>query len=187
MAKPIVNTKSTASAKPAAAKPAPSKSTKPAPVEVAEDDGDGEGEGDGDGTEGDSGDDSADAADAGEDTGEDEAGASDTGPRTITAKRTDGRTVSVDYEFGDDIDEMIEKFGDKVVFNHARGSLTVALQGWMRLQLDNKKSPAEIKAAVKDWKPGIRRQGKTPIEKMRAQLSSLSAEDRAALLKDLKS
>lgn len=182
MAKTVTPIKSATSAKPAATKPAPSKSTKPAPVEEDPEEGEEE-----QAVE-DAADDAAAEGEAeAADTGEDEPGASETGPRTITAKRTDGRTVTVEYDFGDDIDQIIDKFGDKVVFNHARGSLTVALQGWMRLQLDNKKTPAEIKAAVKDWKPGIRRQGKTPIEKMRAQLGALSAEDRAALLKDLKS
>lgn len=104
----------------------------------------------------------------------------------ISAKRKNGKPIAVDFDFGKDLDEMTEKFGENIVYNHAKGSLTVALQGFMRGQIDQEKTEKEVAAAVKIWKPGVRRQGKSPIDKMRDQLGKMSAEERAALLKEMR-
>lgn len=105
----------------------------------------------------------------------------------VTAKKgKDGTPVTVDVDFGDNLAAMVSKFGQDVVFNHARGSITVALQGWIRSQLDAEppKTADQIIAAAKDWKPGQRKQGKSPQEKAKEQLAKLSPEQRAALLKE---
>lgn len=104
----------------------------------------------------------------------------------VSAKRKDGPGVEVDYDFGDDLKTLVANFGEEIVFQHARGSLVVALQGWLRSLLDREKSPAEIQKEVKNWKPGQRRQGKTQKEKALDMLSKLSPEDRAALVKQMK-
>lgn len=104
----------------------------------------------------------------------------------VTAKRKDGPEVEVDVDFPENLAELTSSYGDAVVYNHARGSIVVALQGWLRGQLDAKKTPAEIQAAVKEWKPGQRKQGKSPAEKVRESLGKLSPEARAALLKEFK-
>lgn len=104
----------------------------------------------------------------------------------ITAKRTNGPEIKVEYDFGNNIAAMVQKFGEETVFNHAKGSLVVSLQGWLRAQLDTEKKPGEIKEAAKTWKPGQRKQGKTAAEKLRDSLAKMSPEDRAALLKELK-
>lgn len=104
----------------------------------------------------------------------------------VVAKRKSGEQVEAEYEFGTDLKQAVELFGSEVVYNHAIGALKVAFQGWLRSQIDQKKTQAEITAAAKDWKPGQRKQGKSPQEKLRDQLNSMSAEDRAALLKEFK-
>lgn len=105
----------------------------------------------------------------------------------VTAKRTNGPSVDVEYDFGGDLDTMVSKFGKDIVFNHAKGSLVVTLQGWLRSQLDMKDAtPAKIKEAAKNWKPGQRKQGKSPAEKLRDQLAKVTPEERASILKELK-
>jgi len=118
---------------------------------------------------------------------------------TITAKRnawveTDEKTgkktkhpeatVSADIDFGDNIAAMVTKFGEGIVFSQAKAALTVAFQGWLRSQLDQGKTVDEIQTNAKSWKPGERKQGKSPREKLLEQLSSLSPEERAAILRD---
>lgn len=105
----------------------------------------------------------------------------------VSAKKKDGVAIEVDYDFGDNIQSMVQKFGEDIVFQHARGSLVVALQGWLRSLQSRGKSDAEIQKEVKGWKPGQRRQGKTAKEKALESLSKLSPEERAALLKQMRS
>lgn len=105
----------------------------------------------------------------------------------ITAKRKkSGKELSFDYDLPDALDALRAKYGDEVVATHARGSLIVALQGFVRGQLDRDKTEADIRTAVDEWKPGNRKPGKSPAEKAREAMSKLSPEDRAALLKELR-
>lgn len=107
---------------------------------------------------------------------------------TISAQCTKGdnagKSVSVDVDFGSNITEAMEKFGEATCFNHLTASLTVALQGWLRSQIKQGKTPEEISTAASTWKPGQRRQGKSPQEKLKEQLEKMSPEERAALLKE---
>lgn len=104
----------------------------------------------------------------------------------VSAKRTNGASVKVEYEFGSDLAGAVAIFGEDVIYQNAVGSLKVALQGWLRSQLDQGKSEADITSGVTSWKPGQRKQGKSPQEKLRDQLNSLTPEERAALLKEYK-
>ncbi len=105
----------------------------------------------------------------------------------VSAKRSDSDvSVEVEYNFGANLGEAVELFGEDVVFNNAIGSLKVALQGFLRSQIDQKKTDEEITAAASTWKPGVRKQGKSPQQKLIEQLNAMSPEDRAALLKEYK-
>lgn len=105
----------------------------------------------------------------------------------VTAKRKKtGATVKAAYEFGSDLATTTKIFGESVVFNHVIGALKVAFQGWLRAQLDAGKSQEEITAGAKAWKPGQRKAAMTPAEKLRKQLNEMTAEDRAAILRDYK-
>jgi hypothetical protein len=97
-----------------------------------------------------------------------------------------GGSIEVDYDIPDTLNDMVQRYGENVVYNHARGSVIVALQGYLRSQLgkDKPASPADIQKEVRTWKPGVRKQGKSPAEKAREQLAKLTPEERAALLKE---
>lgn len=105
----------------------------------------------------------------------------------ISAQRKKtGTSVDVEVDLPTDLDSLVARYGADSVFSHAKGSMIVALQGFMRGQLDRGKTTEEITAGVAEWKPGQKRPGKSPQEKARESIAALSAEDRAALLKEIR-
>lgn len=104
----------------------------------------------------------------------------------VAKRKKTGATVKASYEFGANLAEATKIFGEQVVYNHLIGALKVAFQGWLRSQLDAEKSQEEITAGAKAWKPGQRKAAMTPAEKLRKQLNEMSAEDRAAILREYK-
>lgn len=101
-----------------------------------------------------------------------------------TKKDTD-KVVEVEYDMPETLEGLIEKFGAEAVASAAVDSFTISLQAVIRRNFD--KSQEEIEAAVAQWAPGVRQPGvkKSPLEKAKAALSQMSAEDRAALLASL--
>jgi len=95
-----------------------------------------------------------------------------------------GDPVSVEYNFGDTIADMIKNFGEDVIQSRARASLVIDLQAFIRRQINAKKSLKEIQAAVKDWKPGVKAAGKTPAEKLQALLEGKTQEEKMQILQD---
>lgn len=105
----------------------------------------------------------------------------------VTAKRKKtGKVVKANYEFGSNLAETTKIFGEQTVYNHVIGALKVAFQGWLRAQSDANKSQEEITAGAKQWTPGQRKAAMSPAEKLRKQINEMSAEDRAALLREYK-
>jgi hypothetical protein len=102
----------------------------------------------------------------------------------VTAERKEGGSVTVEYEFGESLADLSNKFGDEVVRSHAQRSFVVALQSFIRSQLDQGKSQEEIQAAVNEWRPGQRQKGKSPAERVSDLLSKMDPAARAALLKE---
>jgi|TARA_Y100000310_G_scaffold263133_1_gene273149 hypothetical protein len=102
----------------------------------------------------------------------------------VSAKFGDGDPIKVNYEFGDDLAGASKLFGDETVFANYKANAIVALQGFVRGMLKAEKSAKDITGAVAEWKPGVRKKGKTPQEKLREQFQAMSAEERAAFLQD---
>ena len=99
----------------------------------------------------------------------------------------EGPPVEVDYPLLDaeTTSQLNTNFTEKVVVAHAKSSITVALQSLLRGLIKTKKTPAEIKKAVSEWKPGMRTPGKSKLEKVEDLLGKMSKEERQALLKQL--
>ena len=73
----------------------------------------------------------------------------------INAKLKDGdRVVSVTYDFGQNLKEMTEKFGEQIVFTNAKGNMIITAQSRIRAAIKANKSDAEIQAIIDGWKPG---------------------------------
>ena len=114
----------------------------------------------------------------------------------ITAKRKERKledgtvepaySVAADIDFGATLADTVKRFGESVVHKQAVAAMTVAFQGWLRSQGAQGKKPGEIQAGAANWKPGERKASKSPQEKLKELLSSMSPEDRAQVLKDYK-
>lgn len=104
----------------------------------------------------------------------------------VKAERTNGNAVSANWDLGENVQALVEQFGEDVVFSHVKRSLIIAVQAFMRGMLDAGKSPEEIQAAVAEWKPGLRKAAKTPIERAREEIARMSPADRAALAKEIR-
>ncbi len=106
----------------------------------------------------------------------------------VTAKiGKDGPSAEVDYTplDAETASALNTNFTEKVVVAHAKSSITVALQSFLRGLIKAGKTTAEINKAVSEWKPGMRTPGKSKLEKAEDLLGTMSPEDRKALLKKL--
>ncbi|KKM75118.1 hypothetical protein LCGC14_1393440 [marine sediment metagenome] len=99
----------------------------------------------------------------------------------------DGPSTEVDYPLldVDTTSALNTNFTEKIVVAHAKSSITVALQSFLRGLIKAKKTPAEIAKAVAEWKPGMRTPGKSKLEKAEELLGGMTEADRKALLKKL--
>ena len=109
----------------------------------------------------------------------------------ISAKVTDGASVTVDYDIPEHLHGLTEKFGKDIVYGKAVDSLVIDIQALVRRHLKGSdkvppKSAEEIQAIVDAYVPGAGAVRKSPVEKAAAALAGLSAEDRAAVLASLK-
>lgn len=107
----------------------------------------------------------------------------------ITAQKKDGsRTVSAFYDFGDNLDEMKEKFGDEVVFTNARANMKITAQSIIRRGIDKEESDEAIQETLAGWKPGVAIQKSSdPLAAALRVLKGKSAEEQAEYIKQLQS
>jgi hypothetical protein len=105
----------------------------------------------------------------------------------IPAERQNGSSATAKYEMPDTVAGMTEKFGEDVVYSHVKRSLVIAIQAYMRPMIDAGKSAEEIQTAVTDWKPGVKKAAKSPLERAREELTKMSPADRKALMSELRS
>ncbi len=101
--------------------------------------------------------------------------------------------VTINYEFGTTVADLVKKFGEPIVLAHVLSSFTIALQGTIRAKmkkyLDAKPAqPVNVPAIQKElaeWKPGLRVPGKSKAEKIKDDYKQMSPEERKELMKDL--
>lgn len=110
----------------------------------------------------------------------------------ITAKVTGGAPVTVDFNMPTDLAGLVAAFGETVVYSKAVDSVTIDVQALVRRHSKGTdKVPAkahkEIQALVDAYKPGTAAVRKSPVEKVGSLIAGMSAEEKAALLKQLKS
>lgn len=106
-----------------------------------------------------------------------------------TVKLDDGKELvgEFTYDFGDNLQEAIEKFGEEVVYARFKAAVVVDVQGVAR-RLMSGKEPKKGKAlqdAINEWKPGVQRSRKSKTEKALAILEGMSDEERQEFLDSL--
>jgi hypothetical protein len=100
--------------------------------------------------------------------------------------RKDGKEARVFYDYGDDVIEMIDLFGDGVVFSNARGKMVIGLQAAMRARL---KANQSVEDLMNKYKPGVALE-KLPVDMDKATedyFAGLSEDEQDAMIAKLMS
>lgn len=107
-------------------------------------------------------------------------------PIEVTANKA-GRSLTVSYDFGSSIQEMIEKFGEQVVMTNAVQAMKISLQARIRAAFDKGLDDQTIAADCASWKPGVQSQRTSdPVAAILSKWSTLDPEAKAEMLKKLK-
>lgn len=102
----------------------------------------------------------------------------------VTAKKGD-EVASLNYDFGEDLNEMIDKFDENVIFTNARANMKITLQAAMRRRLEAGQPVEDLATA---WKPGVQMERIVdPIAAAKAKYATMSDEEKAAFLEELRS
>lgn len=100
----------------------------------------------------------------------------------VTAKKGE-REATITYDFGKDLDEMVEKFGADIVFTNARANMKISLQGVMRRNLEAGQSCDTL---TETWKPGqIAERTVDPLAAAQKAYAGMSDEEREAFIAQL--
>jgi hypothetical protein len=113
-------------------------------------------------------------------------------PNKISLDKEDWRTFQVEYDFGSNLEEAVELFGEKVVFTTFHQQAVVKLQDVIRRAaasfVDNEivwASEDAVQEAASAWKPSVGRVKKTKEDKALELIQSLSPEAREIILASL--
>jgi hypothetical protein len=102
----------------------------------------------------------------------------------VTAKKGDAEGT-INYDFGEHLEEMCEKFGDSVVFTNARANMKIVLQAAMRRRLE---AGQPVEDLADNWKPGVQMERIVdPIAAAKAKYATMNEDEKAAFLEELRS
>jgi len=108
----------------------------------------------------------------------------------IKAKKVIGdetKDAVVYYDFGENLEQALDLFDEKVIFSNFRASAKITAQAAMRRYLDAGKSGEEIAELMKNWKPGVALERKSdPVAAFKAKFASMSEADKIKALAELK-
>lgn len=109
-------------------------------------------------------------------------------PMTVSARtEKSDRVVSTTYDFGSNLDEAVEKFGENVVYGVFLDQATIRLQAMLRRCITDEVADKEIAAKVEAWKMTVGgRERRSAAEKVQDLLGKMSPEQKAELLKSLR-
>ena len=100
-----------------------------------------------------------------------------------SSKKPDVGIVSLEYNFGENLEEMRELFGDETVFTNARANMKVGLQGAMRRYIEKGQDVASLATA---WKPGVQMERTVdPVAAIKSQFANWTDEQKAAFIAQL--
>lgn len=95
-------------------------------------------------------------------------------------------SAKANFNMPADLAGMSKLWGEQVVYAAAKNAIVISVQATMRRAIDAGKSAAEIQKVVDEFKPDVRNVVKqSAFEKATGAIKSLSAEERAKLLKEL--
>lgn len=65
------------------------------------------------------------------------------------------KQVAINYDFGADLAEAVEKFGEAVVFTSFKSKAVITAQAAIRRYMEAGKNQDEIATLMASWKPGV--------------------------------
>ena len=105
-------------------------------------------------------------------------------------KGTDGKPVSVEieYDFGDDLDDAVEKYGEDVVFDLYKAAASIRVQNVARTALLNKRSPEEAVKLASTYVLGtsFSMGPRDPVRTAEAAVGRMSPEEEKEFILKLK-
>lgn len=93
--------------------------------------------------------------------------------------------VTVKADPGDNLAGAVKLYGEEVVYSNYLASFKIDVQDIIRRGIRADQDEKAIQKAVDEWKPGVRKRGRSKAEKMADEFGSLSAEEKKALLATL--
>ena len=98
----------------------------------------------------------------------------------------EGRGITLEFNYGENLEEMTGLFAEQAIYNAAKGQFRVAFQAMVRAALENGKTDEEIEAAASGWEPPTEgRTKQSPLEKAAKMFDKMNPEDQAAFLAKL--
>ena len=106
----------------------------------------------------------------------------------VSAKKKVGdetKEVTVQYDFGDNLEDAVERYGKEVVFTNFRANSKIVLQAGLRRCLEKGKDPAEFASR---FKPGVQTVSPAvdPVTAAKNAFASMGEDERKAFLKELR-
>lgn len=92
-----------------------------------------------------------------------------------------------EFNFGENLDEAIQMFGEDNVFDAYVRNAKVQVQNMIRRAAETGKSEEDIEGMISNFKIGDSISFKDPKTSVKKALEGMSAEDRAAMLEELAS
>ena len=109
-----------------------------------------------------------------------------TGVIEVSAKKEGFDEVRIQYDFGANLAEMTEKFGEDIVFTNARANMKITLQGVIRRYIAAGKNASEIADVVATWKPGMQLERTVdPIAAARKAMANMDEDAKKAFIEKL--
>lgn len=104
----------------------------------------------------------------------------------------EGVAVSIQYDFGDTVEQAVEFFGEEICKSMIEGHIRFGLQGMIRNKLAEGKSPQQIQAEIFNvetgehiYKPSKAGPKKSAVEKEKSRLMKLDPEARSRQKEEL--
>lgn len=96
------------------------------------------------------------------------------------SRKHGARIFTTHYTLGKTLEEIVEQFGEDVVYNAAKDSLTKDIRALVRVRLKAGESDEQIQAALVRWRP-FTRSSNSNVSKFGRLLAECTAEEVAAI------
>ena len=97
----------------------------------------------------------------------------------VTAPKADGREIETNVDIPEELNALIEKYGESVVADGAVRSIRIQSQGYIRQMLEAGQSDEEIHEAAAAWVPGA---GRDSFASVVAKVKNMDDEKKKALM-----